>query len=144
MEERVTLLARDAETLGLLSACLQDAIVPVVDMAYLPAERQFVLVANRFRWEKLAEAGEGCGKERVLCGVRFDNISAARTRGLDLHDRQRILNLLCVRWQNGDVLLCFSGEATVALTCDPLACVAQDVGEPWPTPCCPQHVLDPI
>ena len=45
------LRAEDAEDLAVLSACLQDALVAVRDLAYDPGAGVFVLVANRFRWE---------------------------------------------------------------------------------------------
>ncbi len=45
------LRAHDTEDLRALGACLQDALVPVADLAYLKAEKRFVMVANRFKWE---------------------------------------------------------------------------------------------
>ncbi len=45
------LRARDIEDLRALATCLQDALVPVADLAYLKAETRFVMVANRFKWE---------------------------------------------------------------------------------------------
>ncbi len=45
------LRAHDIEDLRALATCLQDALVPVADLAYLKAEKRFVMVANRFKWE---------------------------------------------------------------------------------------------
>jgi hypothetical protein len=45
------LRAEDRDDLAVISACLQDALVAVGDIAYVPEERSFVFVANRFRWE---------------------------------------------------------------------------------------------
>ena len=45
------LVALDPEDLAIVSAHLQDAIVRVGDLAYLPKERRFALVARRFDWE---------------------------------------------------------------------------------------------
>ncbi len=45
------LRAHDIEDLRALATCLQDALVPVADFAYLKAEKRFVMVANRFKWE---------------------------------------------------------------------------------------------
>src|SRR5207244_12488326 len=42
------LRAEDEEDLAVVSAILQDALVPIGEMAYLPEEQRFVLVANRF------------------------------------------------------------------------------------------------
>ncbi len=65
------LRAHDAEDLGALAACLQDALVPLADVVYLKAEKRFVMVANRFMWERgaqkapapMAEPGPGAGPE---------------------------------------------------------------------------------
>lgn len=45
------LRAHDIEDLRALATCLQDALVPVADLTYLKAEKRFVMVANRFKWE---------------------------------------------------------------------------------------------
>ena len=45
------LRAEDTEDLAVISACLQDALVAVRDLAYAPEEHSFLFVANRFRWE---------------------------------------------------------------------------------------------
>ena len=49
------LRAHDAEDLAALAACLQDALVPLADVVYLKAEKRFVMVANRFMWERGAQ-----------------------------------------------------------------------------------------
>ena len=46
------LRAHDAEDLAVVSALLQDAIVPAKEMTFLADERRFVMVANRFMWER--------------------------------------------------------------------------------------------
>ena len=46
------LIALDAEDLGVISAHLQDAVLRVGDMVYLPNEKRFVALANRFDWAK--------------------------------------------------------------------------------------------
>ena len=53
------LRAHDIEDLRALGACLQDALVPVADLAYLKAEKRFVMVANRFKWEGGAKTAPG-------------------------------------------------------------------------------------
>jgi hypothetical protein len=52
------LRAYDKEDFAVVSAVLQDALVPVIDMAWLVEEKRFALVANRFRWERRAPAGD--------------------------------------------------------------------------------------
>ena len=49
------LRVHDAKDLRALATCLQDALVPLADVAYLKSEKRFVMVANRFMWERGAE-----------------------------------------------------------------------------------------
>ena len=79
--------AEDADDLAVVSAYLQDAVLPVVEIAYdAPAER-FVLVAARYLWEKAqryamaAKSDEPA--ERVHCWVRFYEVTAVKVRGVD-------------------------------------------------------------
>ena len=45
------LAALDEDDLSVISAHLQDAVVRIGDIRYLPGEQRFVLVANRFDWQ---------------------------------------------------------------------------------------------
>ena len=57
-DKPLKLRAYDREDFAVVSAVLQDALVPVIDMAWLAEERRFALVANRFRWERRAPVGD--------------------------------------------------------------------------------------
>ena len=134
---RLKLRARDAEDLESIAAVTQDALVPVADMAWLPDERRFVLAMNRFRWERPAEA-DGV-YERVNCGLCFENVTHVETRGLDLKQRDFILDLLTVVLEEGFVLLSFAGYRDVRLSVESFDCKLDDFGEPWPTRTRPAH-----
>jgi hypothetical protein len=145
------LRAEDAEDLAVISACLQDALVSVRDLAYDRAARIFVLVANRFRWEG-GRAGEGERPfERTLCGVAFDQIDGVVYRGFHRSEEDRILSLLAIRAMPGPGIsstggvidLEFAAGATIRLTAAAISCRARDFGEPWPTAWQPGHPLDP-
>src|SRR5205807_2162181 len=88
------LRAEDAEDLAVISACLQDALVSVRDLAYDRGARRFVFVANRFRWEGRDPGEEGAPFERTLCGVAFDEIDGVAYRGFHRSEEDRILPLL--------------------------------------------------
>jgi hypothetical protein len=151
------LRAEDAEDLAVISACLQDALVAVRDIAYDPDTRVFVLVANRFRWEDCPGAGGNAPFERTLCGVTFGHIAAASYRGFDRGEKDRILALLAIR-PVSDALsgggptgekrpgvtidLEFAGNAQIRLAAAMLRVRARDFGNPWPTAWQPLHALD--
>ncbi len=98
------LRAEDAEDLAVISACLQDALVAVRDLAYAPEERSFLFVANRFRWENgLRPAPGEVPYERVLCGITFSEVAAVSYSGFRRSDDDRILSLLAIRPEDGAV-----------------------------------------
>jgi hypothetical protein len=139
------LRAEDADDLAVLSACLQDALVPVRDLAYVPDQQIFVFIANRFRWEsgRQPAPGEG-GHQRILCALTFSAIVGASYRGFRRSDENRILALLAIRPEpvsgGGQAIhLEFSGGAAIRLDVARILCHAKDVGEPWPTPWHPRH-----
>ena len=86
------LRAADAEDLAVISAILQDSLVTVGEMTYLPDESRFVLVANRFRWEPQSGPVPAKG-ERVLTGLCIDGVKAVSRRGFSPRDGDRILSL---------------------------------------------------
>jgi hypothetical protein len=132
-----------------ISACLQDALVSVRDLAYDRGAGVFVLVANRFRWEG-GVAADGVGRpfERTLSGVAFDEIEGVAYRGFQRSEEDRILSLLAVRPLSGPtgaaIDLEFAGGATIRLTTAVIRCRLRDLGEPWPTAWQPGHPLDPV
>jgi hypothetical protein len=138
MAERLKLRAEDPADLAVLSAVLQDALLPVVDMVFLPEEQRFVLVANRFCWE-CASRGDKGGFERILTGVTFDAVSAVKVRGFSPNDRDRILEVLAIVAEPGAICIDFSGDDCMRLEVDRIVCHLEDLGEPWPTPWRPKH-----
>ncbi len=137
------LRAEDAEDLAVISACLQDALVPVRDLAYVPEDRTFLFVANRFRWENgLSPAPGEAGFERTLCGITFSEVAAVSYNGFRRSEDGRILSLLAIRPEDGAVHLEFSGGATIRLEVARILCLATDLGEPWPTQWQPRHDAD--
>ncbi|MSP48123.1 MAG: DUF2948 family protein [Alphaproteobacteria bacterium] len=137
-DKPLKLRAEDADDLAILSAALQDAAVPVVDMRFFPEDKHFMLAASRYRWESDRGAGAG-GGERITTAVIFDNVTRVRRRGLDQGDGDRILALLAMEAGEGVVDLLFSGDAAIRLEVEKLACRLDDFGEAWPTIFRPAH-----
>ena len=139
------LRAEDAEDLAVISACLQDALVAVRDLAYVPEERSFLFVANRFRWENGLRPTPGeVPYERVLCGITFSEVAAASYSGFRRTNDGRILSLLAIRAEDPAVHLEFSDGAAIRLEIARILCHAQDLGDPWPTPWQPRHDVDEV
>jgi DUF2948 family protein len=141
------LRAEDADDLAVISACLQDALVAVRDLAYVPQERSFLFVANRFRWEGgLRPAPGETGYQRTLCGVALHAVAGVTYYGFRRSENDRILSLLAIRpgrdGEAGTIRLEFSGGPAIRLEVDHILCHATDLGEPWPTQWQPRHDMD--
>lgn len=144
------LRAEDEEDLKVISACLQDSLVLVGDLAYFPDDESFVLLANRFLWER-GKPRPKRGHERALAAVVFGKVESVSYRGFKKGDRERLLSLLAVCCENAPenapgeapgnaaILLEFSAGAVVRLGVRGIDCRVRDLSEPWPTPWRPAH-----
>jgi hypothetical protein len=152
-DNRLRLRAEDAEDLTVISAHLQDAVVAVADIAFLPAENRLAMVLNRFCWEcaPQAESPAGPGSQRVLAGMCLDTVRGVKTLGIDRAKRGHLLELLSIRVlpkaPGGDaggcvVELLFAGGQALRVTADRLALRLEDLEEPYPTSWQPKHKLD--
>ncbi len=141
------LKAVDSGDLEVIAGILQDAIVPVLDIAYDKSERCFMFAANRFRWEK-PSGGANSNIERIHCCVSFANVSRIQRRGIDRRKPGTFLNLLTISLETlpvGEgptVVLTFSGDAAIRLETTGLLCHLEDFGEPWLAQSQPKHVND--
>ncbi|MEE2933336.1 MAG: DUF2948 family protein [Pseudomonadota bacterium] len=131
----IKLRACSLEDLSLISALLQDAIVPIGDIAFLKDEKSFVLVASRYCWE-YDNKGSGL---RVLSGLRFDCVKRAVSREIDRRDRNQFLELLSINYSDGFVAIHFSRGGAVRLEVERLNVAVQDLSEPHPTTFQPRH-----
>jgi hypothetical protein len=138
--DALKLLARDEEDLAVISAILQDALIPVSEMAYVPEERRFALVANRFSWEAPGDRPRE-NFERRLTGLSIGSVTAVRRRGFNPGDPERILALLAMRRVAGTLRLDFAGGASIQLETSEILCHLDDLSEPWPTRWQPRHPL---
>ncbi len=137
------LMAEDAEDLETIAAFLQDAVIPMSEMAFQSEERRFALVASRFRWEAAGgERVEGRIYERIRCGVRFEHVTSVRLRDLDQHRRGDMLSLLTITPGEGVIDLVFAAGGLVRLEVERIDCHLEDIAEPGPTQWRPAHPED--
>ena len=137
MAGRLKLRAEDEEDLAVISAMLQDSLIPVEDMCFLADEKRFVMVVNRFRWE--SEQG---ARERTLTGLCFSDVAAVKVIGFQRSEGERILEVLALRAGDGVVQFDFAGGERLRLEVGRLLCHVEDIGEPWPTQWRPSHPGD--
>ena len=133
MSERLKLRACDADDLAVLSATLQDALVPLADMARVKDDGSFVLAVNRYRWEDDTQA------TRVHALLRIRNADRIQTRGIDRRERHRVLDLLQLTFVEGALIAEFAGGGAIRVVISALDCTLEDVSDPWPAQATPSH-----
>ena len=136
------LLAIDEEDLQVVSSHLQDAVVRVSDMAYVPSQKRFAAILNRFDWAN-AESGSTRYRRR-RAALRFDRVLRAQHKDLEPEKQDRVLSLLAIRFEEADapsgkVMLFFSGGITIQLDVECVEAELSDLGPTWQTRHKPEH-----
>lgn len=132
------LSALDAEDLGVISAHMQDAVMRVGDLSFAPKRQQFALVANRFAWDASQS------RQRRRAGLHFDRVTGVKALRLDRTDPEVILSLLSISFVEtdspaGEIVLTFSGGATLRLMVECIEAGLSDMGPAWETAHTPTH-----
>jgi hypothetical protein len=138
------LIALDEDDLAVVSSHLQDAVVRVGEMAYVPSRKRFAAVVNRFNWEQAAAGGPNQVNERRRAALRFDRVLGAQLKSLKPSAADRVLSLLAVRFEPSDhpsgyVTLTFSGDASIRLHVECIEAELTDLGPAWRARSRPQH-----
>ena len=146
------LLATDEDDLAVVSALLQDAIIPGVDIRFNLYDRQFILIANRFCWEQptLKDVTSAGGKpvhERRLCAVRLSHVVSAQRQNWPDNPKEALFNMLALYQPDvaetggtaRQLQMDFSGGASLRITVDKLYLILADLNAGHPTSLYPQH-----
>jgi hypothetical protein len=132
------LRAKDNEDIQVISAILQDAIVPICDMTYRPEEKDFVLVAQRFCRESHEEGASPCF-ERVRSAVHVKGVEGVQLQGIDQSRAENMLDLLALLPEKDGLQLVFAGGGKIRLKLADWSLILEDFGEAWPASCEPCH-----
>jgi hypothetical protein len=144
--DELKLVALDKDDLEVVSAHVQDAMVKVADILWLPREHRFVMALNRFDWVSAVDAKAESNAEYRRCrtALRFDRVNACKCRNLDQKSKDARLNLLAVEFAETDapagiVTLTFSGGGAIRLDVECLEAELADLGEVSAAALCPDH-----
>jgi hypothetical protein len=141
------LAALDAEDLAVVSAHVQDAVLKVGDMTYLPHEQRFVVAMNRFIWENAERKRRDY--ERRRAALTFDRVKAVKLSRVDRNRPDTVLELLAVNFApaapanepGGAIMLVFAGGGAVQLDVEVIEVRLADLGAAWATAAKPAHDL---
>jgi Protein of unknown function (DUF2948) len=143
--EPLKLVALDQDDLKILSAHLQDAVLRMTDMAYVPSEQRFAAILNRFDWVA-AECCEGdrSALRRCRCALRFDRVKRAQVHKIRPGQPMAVAELLAVTYEeaqppSGYITLYFAGGGAVRLEVECIEAELRDLGAAWRTALKPEH-----
>lgn len=140
-EAPLKLVAEDPEDLKAISALVQDAVLKVQDVAWLPKARRFACVMNRYRWEAGRKGGRG---ERVRTGLHVEGVAKAQIARIRQDAPDAVLSLLAITHEGepdgpGTLLLTFAGGGAIRLSVDALEVHLDDLGQAWAARGRPEH-----
>ena len=146
-ETPLNLGAFDAEDLKILSALVQDAVFPAIEMQWRAKGRRFALLLNRFRWEDQGQTRHGA--ERVQSVLSFATVTAVSSSGIDRSEKETVLSLLAIEWHpaaeapEGDIHLVLAGDGVIRLRVEAIEATLKDVTRPYKAPSrrAPDHDL---
>jgi hypothetical protein len=146
------LIAFDADDLAVISAHLQDAVLKVGDIAYLPRERRFAAVGNRFDWADALTDGKAKTRDYVRrqMALRFERVLGAQLQGIDPKKEGVVLSLLAIAFEpaeasedpGGHVTLNFADGAAIRLAVECIEAEMKDLGPAWRAKAMPRHPDD--
>lgn len=139
--EDLKLLALDAEDLEIISAHLQDAVIKVADIGFLPRSQRFAMLLNRFDWTQKVLTDETV---RHRAGLHFERVRSVQCRNMESARKSGVLNLLAATFipadaPSGYILLTFSGGAELRLEVECIEAGLCDLGPAWGCAHAPRH-----
>lgn len=143
--DRLKLAALDEDDLAILSTYVQDAVMKVGDLVYLPTEKRFVIAMNRFNWE--AADGRRRSYERRRAALTFDRVQGVKTSGITRDRSDTVLDLLALDFDASDapagaIHIIFAGGGAIRLEVECIEARLADLGAAWATTAKPSHDLD--
>ena len=147
LNERVNLklLGKNQEDLKIISAYLQDSILIVKDMIFLKQNRTFVMIVNRFMWEKV-EKEVFKHYKRIRCAVKFDEVIKVECKNINQKSRNKLLECLTIKCSSifdkvYKINIFFAGDSIITIISEVIEVALHDLGKPWNVKHIPIHKI---
>ena len=129
----MNLNAIDTDELKIISTILQDGLIEVNDIKYLPSIRSFFLMITRFMWEeKIVNKVD----QRIKAVLSFEDVLSVYSKNIDQLNKNKTLELVTFNYfpnnsKNIEIELLFKNDAIIKLETEIIKCKLQDQGKPW-------------
>ena len=129
----MNLNAIDTDELKIIATILQDGLVEVSEVKYLPSIRSFIIMITRFMW---AEKIINKENKRVKAGLVFEDVLSVFSKNIDQMNKSNTLELMTFNYfptktKNIEIQLLFKNDAIIKLETEIIKCKLQDQGKPW-------------
>jgi hypothetical protein len=145
--EPLKLVALDHDDLKILSAHLQDAVLRLADMVYMPSEQHFAAILSRFDWLAAEnDDGKHSNLRRCRCALRFDKVKKAQVQKIRPGEPFAVAELLAITFEElqapgGYITLHFAGGGGVRLEVECVEAALHDMGQAWRATAKPEHKI---
>jgi hypothetical protein len=144
VSDGLKLLAEDEEDLAILSAHVQDAVMRISDIAYLPKARRFAAVLCRYCWEGCPDNEVG---DRIRTGLHFNNVLKVQAMNVRQDNPDAVVELLALQFHRKDGIggyidLMLAGGGCIRLEVEAIEGALRDVSGPWKARARPAHSLE--
>ena len=131
----MNLNAIDTDELKIIGTILQDGLIEVSDIKYLPSIRSFFLMITRFMWEEKIVNKVNQRIKSVLC---FEDVISVYSKNIDQLNKSKKLELLTFNYypnksKNIEIELLFKNDAIIKLETEIIRCKLDVQGNPWGT-----------
>ena len=139
-ESALALRAETSEDLVVISALVQDAVLPITEIRYDRRTRKLALLLNRFRWEDQDRAKARRRRyERVQSLLVVSDVTGVASQGIDRQDKDTILSILSLAWEpgadgTGRLIVTLAGDGAIAASAECLGVDLRDVTRPYLAP----------
>ncbi len=121
------IIATDNEGLQMISACVANGKVKVVDIKYLKSNKVFLMSIERTK----IEIGQENKKINSIC--RFDLISSVKSKNINQNNTQLVLELIAIDFlknkNNYEINIIFNNNAHIALSTETIEVRLEDQNE---------------
>ena len=129
----MNLNAIDTDELKIIATILQDGLVEVSEVKYLPSIRSFIIMITRFMWEEKIINKEN---KRVKAVLVFEDVLSVFSKNIDQMNKNNTLELMTfnyfpIKSKNIEIQLLFKNDAIIKLETEIIKCKLQDQGKPW-------------
>jgi len=143
-KKNLKLIGENKEDLSVISAYVQDSIVNVGDIVFLKKNRIFLMLINRFMWEKVEEKTKQ--NKRIRCAIKFEGILKVKSKKITQKNKNKSLECLAIKCnkiinKNYEIIFLFSGNGIITLIAEFIEVMLHDLGEPWGTKHIPKHKI---